>query len=106
MTSVESTAIFTRSWLLYDLIAEHNDMFHQEIYEGMAWLLNLRDNEIKVPPDQVEEVCAHVRDHDYPEYFSALQVMAATAGLKASRGVNQHRQLHTLLFAPSSLPEI
>lgn len=237
MTSAESTTIFTRSWSLYDLITEHNYMFHQEIYAGVGRLLSLRedagryrlldlgcgnaryltpclkqsppsayegvdlseaalteargyladlpgsvvtlthgdlleaieatgktwdviftgfavhhltavdkarffravghclaekgwlilvdvvrdenqsreayldgylkcmrDNWIKVPPDQLEEACAHVHDHDYPEYFSTLQEMAAAAGLQASRIVNQYGQHHTLLFARSSLP--
>jgi SAM-dependent methyltransferase len=44
MTSAESTAIFTRSWSLYDLITEHNYMFHQEIYSGVCDLLKLRND--------------------------------------------------------------
>ena len=237
MTSAESTTIFTRSWSLYDLITEHNYMFHQEIYAGVGRLLSLRDDAgryclldlgcgnarylvpclrqsppavyegvdlseaalteargyladlpgsavtlthgdlleaveatgkiwdviftgfavhhltfadkerfflavgrclaekgwlilvdvvreenqnredyldgylrcmrdtwIKVPPDQLEEACTHVHDHDYPEYFSTLQEMAAAAGLQASRIVNQYGQHYTLLFAHSSLP--
>lgn len=239
MTSAESTAIFTRSWSLYDLITEHNYMFHNEIYAEVARLLRLRDDAgryrlldlgcgnarylvpclrqsppalyegvdlseaalieargyladlpycsvtlthgdlltavqstgktwdviftgfavhhltsadkahffeaagrclseqgwlilvdvvreenqsradylqgylkcmrdtwVKVPPDQLEEACTHVHDHDYPEYFSTLQAMAAAVGLKASRIVNRYGQHHILLFARSSLPEL
>ncbi|MDP1788135.1 trans-aconitate 2-methyltransferase [Nitrosomonas sp.] len=239
MTSAESTAIFTRSWSLYDWITEHNYMFHQEIYTGVGWLLSLRedagryrlldlgcgnarylapclrqsppalyegvdlseaalieargyladlpgsavtltqgdllqaveatgkiwdviftgfavhhlssddkarffqavggclaengwlilvdvvreenqsrkdyldgylqcmrDNWSKIPPGQLEEACTHVHDHDYPEYFSTLQEMAAAAGLQASRIVNQYGQHQTLLFARSALPDI
>lgn len=239
MTSAESTAIFTRSWSLYDLITEHNYMFHNEIYAEVARLLRLRDDAeryrlldlgcgnarylapclrqsppalyegvdlseaalieargyladlpdcrvtlthgdlltavqstgktwdviftgfavhhlttadkahffeavgrclseqgklilvdvvreenqsradylqdylkcmrdtwVKVPPDQLEEACTHVHDHDYPEYFSTLQAMAAAAGLKASRIVNRYGQHHILLFARSSLSEL
>jgi SAM-dependent methyltransferase len=239
MTSAESTAIFTRSWSLYDLITEHNYMFHNEIYAEVARLLRLRDDAeryhlldlgcgnarylapclrqsppalyegvdlseaalieargylanlpdcivtlthgdlltavqstgktwdviftgfavhhlttadkahlfeaagrclseqgrlilvdvvreenqsradylqdylkcmrdtwVKVPPDQLEEACTHVHDHDYPEYFSTLQAMAAAAGLKASCIVNRYGQHHILLFARSSLPEL
>lgn len=69
-------------------------------------MLSLRDNWIKVPSDQLEEACTHVRDHDYPEYFSTLQEMVAAADLKASRIVNQYGQHTILLFARSSLPEI
>ncbi|MEK7843432.1 MAG: class I SAM-dependent methyltransferase, partial [Pseudomonadota bacterium] len=42
MTSADSTAIFTRSWSLYDLITEFNYMSHQEIYAGVEELLRLR----------------------------------------------------------------
>ncbi|MCO6428607.1 class I SAM-dependent methyltransferase [Nitrosomonas communis] len=42
MTSAQSTAIFTRSWSLYDLITAHNYMFHQEIYRSICDLLKLR----------------------------------------------------------------
>ena len=44
MTSAESTAIFTDSWSLYDLITEHNYMFHREIYAGVGTLLKLRND--------------------------------------------------------------
>lgn len=39
MTSLEATTIFTHSWSLYDLITEHNYMFHREIYEEINNLL-------------------------------------------------------------------
>ena len=42
MSSPESTAIFTRSWSLYDLLTEHNYMFHREIYAGVDGLMGLR----------------------------------------------------------------
>ncbi len=42
MTSTESTAFFARSWSLYDLITEHNYMFHREIYARVSDLLKLR----------------------------------------------------------------
>ncbi|SEL61062.1 class I SAM-dependent methyltransferase [Nitrosovibrio tenuis] len=42
MTHAEPTAIFTRSWSLYDLITEHNYMFHREIYSGVEDLLKRR----------------------------------------------------------------
>ena len=44
MTSAEPTTIFTRSWSLYDLLTEHNYMFHHEIYSGIADLLGLRND--------------------------------------------------------------
>lgn len=42
MSSIEPDTFFTRSWSLYDLITEHNYMFHREIYAGIAHLLKLR----------------------------------------------------------------
>lgn len=45
MTSADSTAIFTRSWSLYDLITEFNYMSHQEIYAGVEELLRLRNEQ-------------------------------------------------------------
>jgi SAM-dependent methyltransferase len=44
MTSAEPTTIFTRSWSLYDLLTEHNYMFHHEIYSGIRDLLELRND--------------------------------------------------------------
>ncbi|BCT66553.1 class I SAM-dependent methyltransferase [Nitrosospira sp. NRS527] len=44
MTSADPTTIFTRSWSLYDLLTEHNYMFHHEIYSGIADLLGLRND--------------------------------------------------------------
>ena len=42
MTAAEPTAIFTRSWSLYDLLTEYNYMFHREIYKEVEDLLKLR----------------------------------------------------------------
>lgn len=42
MSSFESNDFFTRSWSLYDLITEHNYMFHREIYAKIADLLGMR----------------------------------------------------------------
>lgn len=45
MIHAESTAIFTRSWSLYDLITEHNYMFHREIYRSVEDLLGERSDQ-------------------------------------------------------------
>ena len=93
-----------KGWLiLVDVVREENQS-REDYLDG--YLKCMRDNWVKVPPDQLEEACTHVHDHDYPEYFSTLQEMAAAAGLKASRIVNHYGQHHTSLFARSSLPEI
>lgn len=93
-----------KGWLiLVDVVREENQS-REDYLEG--YLKCMRDNWINVPPDQLEEACTHVHDHDYPEYFSTLQEMAVAAGLKASCIVSRYGQHHTLLFTRSSLPEI
>ena len=42
MSSHEPAGIFTRSWSLYDLLTEHNYMFHREIYAGIDDLMRRR----------------------------------------------------------------
>ncbi|PXW85183.1 SAM-dependent methyltransferase [Nitrosomonas sp. Nm84] len=89
-------------WLiLVDVVREENQS-REEYLDG--YLKCMRDTWRKIPPDQLEEACMHVYDHDYPEYFSTLQEMAAASGLQASRIVNQYEQHQTLLFTRSSLP--
>lgn len=91
-------------WLiLVDVVREENQS-REDYLDG--YLKCMRDTWSKIPPDQLEEACTHVHDHDYPEYFSTLQEMAAAAGLQASRIVNQYGQHQILLFTRSSLPEI
>ncbi|MEQ1741800.1 MAG: class I SAM-dependent methyltransferase, partial [Candidatus Nitrotoga sp.] len=83
LTSVDKARFFQavgsclagKGWLiLVDVVREENQS-REDYLEG--YLKCMRDNWIKVPPDQLEEACTHVHDHDYPEYFSTLQEMAA-----------------------------
>lgn len=93
-----------KGWLiLVDVVREENQSREDYLDCYLKWM---RDTWSKIPPDQLEEACTHVHDHDYPEYFSTLQEMAAAAGLQANRIVNRYGQHHTLLFARSFLPEI
>jgi hypothetical protein len=59
----------------------------------------MREKWTNVPPEQLEEACAHVRDHDYPECLSTLREMAGEAGLRSTRLISRHAQHHTLLFS-------
>ncbi|MBA4143496.1 MAG: class I SAM-dependent methyltransferase [Nitrosospira sp.] len=59
MNSSERTAIFTRSWSLYDLITEHNYIFHREIYAGVEELLKLRGGH--EPYDLLDLGCGNAR---------------------------------------------
>ena len=48
MPDDDTTAIFRRSWGLYDFITERNYMFHREIYGEVARLLLVGDIEQKL----------------------------------------------------------
>lgn len=86
-----------KGWLiLVDVVREENqdrDNFLK------AYLNFMREKWTSVPPHQLEEACAHVRDHDYPECLSTLREMAQEAGLGSTRLINRHAQHHTLLFS-------
>ena len=45
MTSAEATTFFTDDWSLYDLITEHNYMYHREIHAAIADLLKRRKDQ-------------------------------------------------------------
>jgi hypothetical protein len=59
----------------------------------------MRDHWTGVPRDQLEEACAHVRDHDYPESLSTLRAMATEAGFNSVRIVIRKAQHHVILFS-------
>jgi ubiquinone/menaquinone biosynthesis C-methylase UbiE len=91
-------------WLvMVDVVREENQS-RENYLDG--YLKFMRENWNKVPPEQLEEACTHVHDHDYPECLSTLQEMAAAAGLNATRRVSRHAQHYTLLFSRSAVAEI
>ena len=91
-------------WLiLVDVVREENQS-RESYLDG--YLKFMRENWSKVPPDQLEEACTHVHDHDYPECLSSLREMAAAAGLDSTRLISHHAQHHTLLFSRSAVAEI
>lgn len=84
-------------WLiLVDVVREENED-REGFLEG--YLNFMRENWTSVPPEQLEEACAHVRDHDYPECLSTLRKMAGEAGLRSTWLISRHAQHHTLLFS-------
>lgn len=90
-----------KGWLiLVDVLREENQS-RESYLDG--YLKFMRETWTKVPRDQLEEACAHVRDHDYPECLSTLREMAGEAGLNAIRLISRHAQHHTLLFSRSAL---
>ncbi|SEO28625.1 Methyltransferase domain-containing protein [Nitrosospira multiformis] len=84
-------------WLiLVDVVREENEA-REDFLDG--YLNFMREKWTSVPPEQLEEACAHVRDHDYPECLSTLRRMAGEAGLRSTRLISRHAQHHTLLFS-------
>jgi SAM-dependent methyltransferase len=90
-------------WLvMVDVVREENQD-RDSFLDG--YLRFMREKWTKVPPDRLEEACAHVRDHDYPECLSTLAEMAEEAGLHSIRLVSREAQHHTLLFSRSAPAE-
>ena len=91
-------------WLiLVDVVREENQS-RESYLDG--YLQFMREQWSKVPPDQLEEACAHVHDYDYPECLSTLQEMARAAGLNSTRLISRYTQHHTLLLSRSAVAEI
>ena len=74
----------------------------REHYLG-GYLKFMRETWTKIPPDQIDEACAHVETYDFPESRSTLTEMAQASGLSHSRLISQYVQHHTLLFAGDKL---
>ena len=91
-------------WLLMvDVVCEENQS-REHYLEG--YLRFMRESWTRVPPDQLEEACAHVASYDFPESLSTLNEMAQASGLNYSRVISQHGQHYTVLFSRDALAEI
>jgi len=82
--------------LMVDVVREENQS-RDHYLEG--YLSFMRESWTRVPSDQLEEACAHVASHDFPECLSTLNEMAHASGLNHSRVISQHGQHYTVLFA-------
>jgi SAM-dependent methyltransferase len=93
-----------KGWfILVDVLREENQ--DRESYlEG--YLQFMREKWTAVPGEQLEEACAHVREHDHPESLSTLRDMARKAGLIHTHLVSRHAQHHTLLFSRHAVTAI
>lgn len=58
----------------------------------------MRTQWIAVPPEQLEEACAHVATFDFPETLSDLSRMAQCAGFARQEVLAQHGAHHALCF--------
>lgn len=88
MTSADSTAFFTRTWSLYDLITEYNYMFHREIHAKIADLLKRRKDQN--PYQLLDLGCGNARflspclRQSPPAYYEGVDL--SEAALEEARG--------------------
>lgn len=68
-----------------------------------SYLSMMRAHWKNIPQDQLEEICAHVRDYDFPECLTTLKEMAGDAGLNVAQVVNCYKQHCTILFSGTAL---
>lgn len=63
------------------------------------YLRNMRASWTAVPPDELEQACAHVASFDFPETLSRLAEMASLAGFTAPNVVGRFAQHHVIVFS-------
>ena len=83
-------------FILVDVVREEGQTREQYL-EG--YLDFMRTQWTAVRPDHLEEACAHVAAHDFPETFSDLKRMAADASLIDARVLDRFAQHHVLVFS-------
>jgi SAM-dependent methyltransferase len=88
-------------WLVMVDVVRQEEQSREHYLEG--YLKFMRETWVKVPPEQLDEACAHVESYDFPESRSTLNEMAQASGLNHSRLISQYVQHHTLLFAGDEL---
>lgn len=93
-----------KGWLIIVDVVREENQDRESFLDG--YLAFMRKKWTEIPPDQLEEACSHVRDHDYPECLSTLAAMAKEAGLHFTRPVSRQAQHHTLLFSRSILTKV
>ena len=88
-------------WLVMVDVVRQEEQSREHYLEG--YLKFMRETWVKVPPEQLDEACAHVESYDFPESRTTLNEMAQASGLNHSRLISQYVQHHTLLFAGDEL---
>lgn len=64
-----------------------------------GYLGNMRASWTAVPPDELEQACAHVASFDFPETLADLTRMAEAAGFSKAHVVDRFAQHHVLVFS-------
>lgn len=89
-----------KGWLIIvDVVREENQDRKSFLDDYLRFM---REKWTRIPRDQLEEACAHVSEHDYPECFSTLHELAQEAGLGSARMIDRQAQHHVLLFTRSA----
>ena len=62
----------------------------------------MRREWLEIPVEQLEEACAHVAAHDFPETESGLRAMAGRAGFTRIERLVRHGPHHGWVFSRSA----
>lgn len=82
--------------IMVDVVREEGQTREQYL-DG--YLNFMRTQWTAVPPEQIDEACAHVAAFDFPETLSDLKRMAQSAALPQTRLISNYAQHHVLLFS-------
>ena len=88
-------------WLVMVDVVREEKQSREHYLEG--YLKFMRETWVKVPPEQLDEACAHVESYDFPECLSTLNEMAEASGLAHGQLINRHGQHHTVMFSRPDL---
>jgi SAM-dependent methyltransferase len=84
-------------WLLMVDVVREEGQSREDYLDD--YLKFMRESWTKVPEDQLDEACAHVEAHDYPESLSTLSDMACSSGLTKSHVASRYGQHYTAMFS-------
>ena len=84
-------------WLVMVDVVRQEEQSREHYLEG--YLKFMRETWVKVPPEQLDEACAHVESYDFPETLSALDEMARVTGLNKSNVISRYGPHYTVMFS-------
>lgn len=85
--------------LLIDVMREENEDQTLYLARYCDWL---RSNWKALKPEELDALCDHIENHDFPEMASTLSAMAMDAGFDRGIEINRFRWHHTLCFKKST----
>ena len=84
-------------WLVMVDVVRQEEQSREHYLEG--YLRFMRKTWVKVPPEQLDEACAHVESYDFPETLSVLDEMARVTGLNKSNVISRYGPHYTVMFS-------